>query len=1116
MQDLSDRIANLSLEKLELLSQRLQRENAAALKAEAIPCRGESLDLPLSFAQQRIWFIEQLEPGNAAYNVPAAIHLKGQVNVLTLEQSLNAVIARHEALRTRFVMVDERPTQVIVPALSLKVSVANLRELPEKDKEKQSNRLALEEAQRPFDLARGPLLRVTLLWLSDIDYVLLVVMHHIVSDGWSIGVFIQEVAALYEAFSTGEPSSLPELPVQYGDFALWQRQWLQGQILEEQLSYWKRQLDGELPVLELPTDRPRPAIQTLKGARHFFTLPVTLSKRLKALSEQEGVTLFMLLLAAFQTLLYRYTGQTDILIGSPIANRNRPETETLIGSFVNTLILRTNLSGNPRFRELLDRVRDVTLQAYTHQDLPFEKLVEELQPDRDLSRNPLFQIMFVLQSAPMPTLKVPDVTMNVIEIDRGTSQFDLTLSLENTEQGIKGILEYNTDLFDAESIARMQGHLKTLLEHIVTDEECRLNELRILSGPEFHQIAVEWNDRQVDFPTDACITELLEAQVTQTPDAIAVIFNGERVTYAALNRRANQLAHYLQGLGVTPEVCIGICLDRSLEMLVGMLGVLKAGGTYVPLDPGYPHEQLSFMLADAAAPLVLTQEHLLERLGAHDARLLCLDKDWELIAQESEENPRSVVTGDNLAYVIFTSGSTGRPKGVAIAHRNTSALLRWAHRAFAPEELRGVLASTSICFDLSVFELFVPLTCGGKIILVQNALQLPELPEAEEVTLVNTVPSAIAEIVRKGWIPPEPFTINLAGEPLTSALVDQLYESGIARRIFDLYGPSEDTTYSTFALREKNGPATIGRPIANTQVYLLDMSLNCVPIGVPGELYIGGCGVVRGYLKRPDLTAERFVPHPFSASPGARSYRTGDLARYFADGNVEFMGRIDHQVKIRGFRIELGEIEAALSQHPALREVVVLAREDQPAQKRLVAYIVPLVQPGPSVSELRNFLMQKLPMHMLPSAFIILDVMPLTPNGKLNRRALPAPDSTRPDLEHAFTPPRNDVEELLAGTWKDILGLSEIGIHDDFFELGGHSLLATRLQARIFKVFGIELPLRDLFRRPTICGMAEIIAQLQIEQASDEDLRLLEMVERLSNQQVEAEINRRNPLVKAS
>jgi amino acid adenylation domain-containing protein len=1116
MQDLADRIASLSPEKLELLSQRLQKENATGSKAEVIPRRSESLELPLSFAQQRMWFIEQLEPGNAAYNVPASVHLKGRVNLFTLEQSLNAVIARHEALRTRFVMVDERPAQIIAPALNLKVTVANLQGLPEVEKQQQSNRLSLEEAQRPFDLARGPLLRVTLLRLSDTDYVLLVVTHHIISDGWSIGVFIREVAALYEAFSTGEPSPLPELPIQYGDFAVWQRQWLQGRILEEQLSYWKQQLSGELPVLELPTNRPRPAVQTLKGARHFFALPTGLSKRLKALSEQEGVTLFMLLLAAFQTLLYRYTGQTDILIGSPIANRNRPETEALIGSFVNTLVLRTSLSGNPRFRELLGRVRDVTLQGYTHQDLPFEKLVEELQPDRDMSRNPLFQIMFVLQNAPMPTLKAPELTMNVIEIDRGTSQFDLTLSLENTEQGIKGLFEYNTDLLDAESIARMQGHFRALLEHIVNNQDCRLDELRLLTDPELHQVAVEWNDREVNFPGDDCLTDLLETQAARTPDAIAVIFNGERITYEAFNRRANQLAHYLQGLGVRPEVCIGICLDRSLEMLVGMLGVLKAGGTYVPLDPGYPHEQLSFMLADSAAPFVLTQEHLLQRLGAHDARLICLDKDWELIAQESEENPESGVTGENLAYVIFTSGSTGRPKGVAIAHRNTSALLRWAHAAFAPEELRGVLASTSICFDLSVFELFVPLTCGGKVILVQNALQLPELPEAEEVTLVNTVPSAIAEIVRKGWIPPKPLTVNLAGEPLAPALVDQLYESGVARRVFDLYGPSEDTTYSTFALREKNGEATIGRPVANTKVYLLDAGLNCVPIGVPGELYIGGSGVVRGYLKRPDLTAERFVPHPFSASPGARAYRTGDLARYFADGNIEFMGRIDHQVKIRGFRIELGEIEAALLQHPAVREVVALAREDQPAQKRLVAYIVPEAQPGPSVSELRNFLIQKLPMHMVPSAFINLDAMPLTPNGKLNRRALPAPGSARPDLEHDFTSPRNDVEELLADMWRDILGLKEIGIHDDFFELGGHSLLATRLQARIFKVLGIELPLRDLFKRPTICGMAEIIAQLQPGEDDDEDLRLLEMVERLSNGQVEAEINRRNPLVKAS
>ena len=1050
-------------------------------------------ELSLSFGQERLWFLNELEPNNPAYHIPIVLSLTGPLHVTALEQSINDILRRHEVLRTTFQTVNGQPVQFVNTHRSTTLPVVDLRELPETEQGAKVLKLTLEEANRPFNLARGPLFRSTLLRLGEEESRLLVTVHHIVFDGWSVGIFFRELSALYEAFCTGSTALLPDLLIQYSDFARWQLQRLQGKIIDQQLAYWKQQLRGGSPLLELPTDRPRPTVQSYRGARRFLTLSRSLTAAIKALGETEGTTLFMTLLAAFQSLLHRYSGQDDISVGSPIANRNQVETEALIGLFINTIVLRTELSGDPTFLELLRRVRETALGAYMNQDLPFEKLVSELRPERHLNHSPLFQVMFVLQNTPSKPPELRDLTVQRLGIDRGTALYELTLELRESPDGLSGFIEYDTDLFDADTIDRMAGHFQTLLEGIAANPKQRLSDLPILTDAERQQLIGEWNDTKRDYPKEVCIHELFEAQVERSPDAVAVVFDDKHLTYRELNQRANQLAHYLRKLGVGPEVLVGICVERSLEMIVGIFGVLKAGGAYVPLDPEYPKERLAFILEDTRAPVLLTQQRLLEMLPEHAAKLVRLDTDWEVIAAQSEEIPVGGVTANNLAYVIYTSGSTGKPKGVAIAHQSTVALLHWAKTIFAAEALGGVLASTSICFDLSVFELFVPLSSGGKVILAEDVLRLSTLLAAKEVTLINTVPSAMEELLRMGAVPASVRTVNLAGEPLRTPLVKQIYEQMKADRVFDLYGPSEDTTYSTFALRAAGGPATIGRPIANKQIYLLDSHLQPVPVGISGELHIGGDGLARGYVNRPDLTAEKFIPDPFSDESGACLYKTGDMARYLPDGNIEFLGRIDHQVKIRGFRIELGEIEAVLAGHPALQGAVVLVREDEPGDpsaslpsglsltvedktgKRLVAYVVANQNVVPSTSELRRFLKSKLPDYMLPSAFVFLDTLPLTPNGKFDRRALPAPDQIRPELDESFTAPHTPVEKTLAKIWAEVLKLEKVGVHDIFFDLGGHSLLATQVISRAREAFHLELSLRSLFESPTVAGLAERI-----------------------------------------
>jgi amino acid adenylation domain-containing protein len=1052
-------------------------------------------ELPLSFAQQRLWFLDQLEPNNPFYNLPGAIRAQGLLQVAALEQTCSAIVRRHEALRTTFPAIQGRPVQVITPAQPLALLVIDLCALPATVREAAMQRLVYTETQRPFDLARGPLVRLTLLRLAADTHVMLLTMHHIVSDAWSLGIFLRELGALYTAYTTGQPASLPALPIQYVDFAVWQRQWLRGEVLEAQLAHWRRQLASAPPVLELPTDRLRPTVQTFQGASHTFTIAPSLVAALQALSQHAGVTLFMTLLAAFTVLLQRYTGQDDIVVGAPSAGRTQVETESLIGCFFNTLVLRIDVTRNPSVRELLSRVREVCLEAYAHQDVPFEMLVEVLQPARALRHTPLFQVLFALQNVPWQTLELPGLTLRSLEIDPGTAKCDVALFLRQHAGSLTGTLEYSTALFDAATMARLAGHFQTLLAGIVDHPDQRLAALPLLTAPERQELVVAWNATQVPRPPDTCLHELFEAQVARTPNAIAIVYEEAQLTYGALNRRANQVAHYLLKLGVGPETRVGLCVERSLAMLVGLLGILKAGGAYVPLDPAYPKERLAFLLEDAYVRVLLTQERLLQALPEPRMAVVCLDSDWERIAHESDKNPFHPTAPAHLAYVIYTSGSTGRPKGVQIQHRSVVHLCETTRPRFDFGADDVWTLFHSYAFDFSVWEIWVPLLYGSRLII--TPLWVTQSPEAfdallrtERVTVLNQTPSAMRQLMQVEARVAEPARdlalrlIICGGEAFPRELVPQLLAWEIP--VWNFYGPTEATVWAAINQAEamviKEGAVPIGRPLPNTQLYVLGAYHQPVPLGVPGELHIGGVGLARGYLNRPELTAERFIPNPFSDELGERLYKTGDLVRYRPDGFIEFLGRIDNQVKLRGFRIELGEIEAVLEQHAAVQKTVVVAREDTPSDLRLVAYIVPAQEPAPTSRTLRHFLGAKLPPYMVPATFVLLEALPLTPNGKVDRRALPAPDWTRPAQDEAYVAPRTPVEEVLVQIWAEMLGVEQVGVYDDFFALGGHSLLATQVLARVRDAFQVPLPLRPLFEVPTVANLALAVMQSRGEQ----------------------------------
>jgi aspartate racemase len=1089
MAELADRLNNLSNEQRTAMLRTLLARRTAAGRDARIPRRATEDPCPLSCGQELMWLLDQLTPGGIAYNAPGVKRIKGNLNLEALQRALDALVARHEILRTVYCAVNGSPVQFVNPAGPVPLTVLDLRDHPAPGREAEALRLIMAEAQRPFDLEKDLMVRTLLVRIADDEHLLLFAQHHIASDGWSKEVMYKELGVLYAASCTGQPPEVPELPLCYRDFALWQRDWLQSEAYARLLEFWRDRLAGAPPQLQLPTDFPRPAVATTAGERRRFNVPRAAAEALKLVAKCEGVTPFMFLLAVFQTLLARYTGQEDIVVGSPFANRNHRDLEGLIGYFSNTVALRTDLSGDPTFREVLRRVRETTLSAFDHQDMPFEKLVVELRPNRDLSYAPLVQVAFILQSQALgQPAQLPGCTMSSVELQRGTAKFELTFAFFYRDDVLTGSCSYNTDLFAEATIVRLQANYVTLLEAALANPEYRLSRLTWVADDQRRQILGDWNQTAFAIPQDQCFPQLFEAQVERTPDAPAVIFRDQALTYRQLNERANQLAHYLRQQGVGPEVVVGIAAGSSPELAVGILGILKAGAAYLPLDPAYPRQRLGYMLEDSGVKLLLTQQHLATTLPAGAARVICLDADWPVITRARAANPEPLLKPDNLTYVIYTSGSTGQAKGVQVSHRNLVNHNLEAVRTYGLVARDRVLQFASLSFDLAVEELLPTWICGATVVLrPEDGLlagePLHRLLRKEGVTVLD-LPTAfwhewVHELAERREVLPESVRLVIVGgekaAASTLAIWQKLGKKSV--RWVNTYGPTEATVIATVhepAADKADAELPIGRPVANTQIYILDRWLQPVPIGVPGELYIGGAGVARGYLNRPELTAERFIADPFSASPGARMYRTGDLARYRSDGKIEFVGRADHQVKIRGHRIEPGEIENTLVQHPAVREALVLVREDRPGDPRLAAYVVPHPDQQIAADALRDFLKEKLPEYMVPAAIVLQERLPLTVNAKVDRQALPAPD---PAADSPRVAPRDAEELQLALMWEDLLGVRPISVRDNFFEVGGHSLSAVRMLARIEQSLGQRLPLVALFQAPTIERLARLLRE---------------------------------------
>ena len=1052
---------------------------------------------PLSFAQQRMWFIDQFQPRSAAYNI-SVIRPYGALRLEALERTLDEIVRRHEVLRTRFIVVEGEPRQEVLPPYHVNVQVHDLQEFDKEQREIQVRRLAQEQAAQPFDIPQGPHLAVHLFRLEPENHVLLLSLHHIISDEWSTDVFLRELREIYQAYVRGGESPLPELPIQYSDFAAWQRDRLEGDALQKQVAYWKDQLADAPALLEMPTDRPRPPVQRFEGRSKLFSLPLHLMENLKAVGNEENATLFMVLLAAFNVLLHRYSRQNDIVVGTPIANRTRPEIERLIGPVANTLALRTDLSGLPTFREVLRRIKEVTLGAYAHQDLPFEKLVEELQPDRNLSYSPIFQVLFILQN--LSARSVEDAAGKLtapFRVDTGTSKFDLTVLLAEEVDGLSGYVEYDTMLYDGTSIDRMIGHMQCLLQGIVDDPDGPIRSLPILPPDEQQQIVGDWNATTAGYEDDQCAQQLFESQVERTPDAFAVEFIGSKLTYRELNERANQLAWFLKQQGVGPEIRVGICMERSLEVVVALLGVLKAGGVHTPLDPGYPKERLGFMLSDAQMQIVLTQTSMQEVLPKHELPTLLLDVEWSRVEAFATNNPSIETKPDNLAYVVYTSGSTGRPKGVAMRHRTLANLFQWQLKRYRNNPVARTLQFTSFSFDVSVQEILNTLCTGGVLIMMPEELRREPLRAAEFLIeneierlylpftalhllcegfeAIDRYPATLQEIVSTG----EQMRLT---EPIRRSLAKV---SGLV--LHNQYGPTETHFATGFSL--KGDPHAwptlplVGRPLDNTRIYVLDEYYQAVPIGVAGEVYIGGVPIARGYLERPRQNAEKFLPDPYCQEPSERIYRTGDLARFCADGNLEYLGRLDHQVKIRGYRIELGEVEATLVKNLEVQSAVVVPSQDASGTNRLLAFVIPREGLTPTVTDLRQYLKEKLPEYMVPTTIVISETLPISPNGKIDRKALSVPDSSRPEIEEDYVAAQTEFEMVLAKIWCEVLEIERVGVDDNFFDLGGHSLLATQVFSRIAEAMHVRLRLRRLFESPTIRELA-VVVQEEVECAA--------------------------------
>ncbi len=1092
--------------KLALLEKLRQDEHGAGSVGRITPRPHPDHPAPLSFAQQRLWFLQQFDPESHLYNIHLPLRIEGELDVAALEQGLNEVVRRHEALRTTFRQTGSGPMQFIGAPFRVELALIDVSSDNEVDE------WIRKESHFIFDLSRGPLFRARLLRLSVNEHVLLLTMHHIVSDGWSMGVLLRELCALYADAKSKGPVPLPALPIQYADFAVWQQQELQGALLAGHLSYWKEQLAGAPAVLELPTDRPRPPSRSFRGAGISFAVSAELTDKLHALSQREGATFFMTLLAALNVLLYRYTHQEDIAVGTPIAQRNHAEVEQLIGFFVNTLVMRTRCCGKLTFRELLRKVKEQSLSAYAHQDVPLEKLVEELHPERSLSYSPLFQVMFDLQNAPAQPMHLEHLRLTALSFEPGTSKFDLTLTLNETANGLEGALEYSTDLFDEATVRQMVESFKTLLHAITVNADEKIQSLSVLAEAERRKLLTEWNATSQPYATDALIHQLFERQAEVAPEKPALACGDAILSYCELNARANQLARYLRRCGVGPEALVGISMQRSAETVLAILAALKAGGTYLPLDPSYPAERLAFMIDDAKPAVVITNSALAQRLPQSLPRVIYVDREEDSIGRESVENLSIEISPGNAAYAIYTSGSSGRPKGVVVSHANllhsTSARL-----SYYRETVCAFLLLSSFSFDSSVAGLFWTLCQGGKLVIPeesdhQDPAYLLDLCERHAVSHLLCLPALYRLLLEQANSRLASLkTAIVAGEKCPVELVHNHYAALAGVPLFNEYGPTEAAVWSSVyecrpGADRENLP--IGRPIANTRIYLLDSGLQPVPPGVAGELYIGGGGVTRGYLNHPELTAERFIPDPFSGERGARLYRTGDLARYLATGDLEFLGRKDFQIKLRGRRIELTEIEAALAEHPSVQQAAVLMREDAQRNGQLIAHIAQRAGMEAGGRELRDYLKTRLPEYMLPAGFVMLDSLPLTPSGKIDRRALELHAPARPQSPCEYRAPQTALEKVVAGIFSEVLGAARVGACDNFFELGGHSLLGTQVVSRIREVFQIQMPLRRIFEEPTVSGLAQALLRDPEQARIQRMAELLVQFSNLSDEQAES------------
>ncbi|OPD76720.1 non-ribosomal peptide synthetase [Pseudomonas aeruginosa] len=1090
MQALIEKVGSLSPQERKALAVLLKQQGVNLFEIAPVFKRQDGEPLRLSYAQERQWFLWQLEPESAAYHIPSVLRLRGRLDLDALQRSFDSLVARHETLRTRFRLDGDEARQEIAASMALPLDIVALGPLEEGALARQVE----TTIARPFDLERGPLLRVSLLRLAEDDHVLVLVQHHIVSDGWSMQVMVEELVQLYAAYSRGLEVALPALPIQYADYALWQRSWMEAGEKERQLAYWTGLLGGEQPVLELPFDRPRPVRQSHRGAQFILELDIDLSQALRRVAQQEGATAFALLLASFQALLYRYSGQADIRVGVPIANRNRVETERLIGFFVNTQVLKADLDGRMGFDELLAQARQRALEAQAHQDLPFEQLVEALQPERSLSHNPLFQVLFNYQSEARgngQAFRFDELQMESVQFDSRTAQFDLTLDLTDEEQRFCAVFDYATDLFDASTVERLAGHWRNLLRGIVANPRQRLGELPLLDAPERRQTLSEWNPAQRECAVQGTLQQRFEEQARQRPQAVALILDEQRLSYGELNARANRLAHCLIARGVGADVPVGLALERSLDMLVGLLAILKAGGAYLPLDPAAPEERLAHILDDSGVRLLLTQGHLLERLP-RQAGVEVLAIDGLVLDGYAESDPLPTLSADNLAYVIYTSGSTGKPKGTLLTHRNALRLFSATEAWFGFDERDVWTLFHSYAFDFSVWEIFGALLYGGRLVIVpQWVSRSPEdfyrLLCREGVTVLNQTPSAFKQLMAVACSAdmatqqPALRYVIFGGEALDLQSLRPWFQRFGDRQpqLVNMYGITETTVHVTYRpVSEadlKGGLVSpIGGTIPDLSWYILDRDLNPVPRGAVGELYIGRAGLARGYLRRPGLSATRFVPNPFPGGAGERLYRTGDLARFQADGNIEYIGRIDHQVKVRGFRIELGEIEAALAGLAGVRDAVVLAH-DGVGGTQLVGYVVAdSAEDAERLREsLRESLKRHLPDYMVPAHLMLLERMPLTVNGKLDRQALPQPDASL--SQQAYRAPGSELEQRIAAIWAEILGVERVGLDDNFFELGGHSLLLLMLKERIGDTCQATLSISQLMTHASVAEQAACI-----------------------------------------